>query len=134
MAAEAQNLDDLVASLAAESLRDVRNPYSPGNEGNELRARRLTEYLRDKRSASLILVGEAPGYLGAAISGIPFTSERQITGSGPAESTATIVHAALRDFGIASEVLLWNLFPLHPHRPGQPSSNRAPTAVEIGTV
>ncbi len=28
-------------------------------------------------------------------------------------------------------MLLWNLVPTHPHRPGEPSSNRPPTRAEI---
>jgi hypothetical protein len=28
-------------------------------------------------------------------------------------------------------VLLWNLVPTHPHRPGEPRSNRPPTRAEI---
>lgn len=87
-------------------------------------------YLRARRGASIVLVGEAAGYNGARVSGIAFTSERQLTGTGPAEISATIVHRTLAELGIVDDVLLWNLVPTHPHRPGVPFSNRRPTVAE----
>ena len=74
------------------------------------------------------MVAEAPGYRGTRVSGIPLTSERQLTGAGPAEATATIVHRVLVDLGCAGEVLLWNAVPTHP---GDASSNRRPTSGEV---
>jgi hypothetical protein len=77
------------------------------------------------------VVGEAAGYRGARVSGLPFTSERQLSGSGPAEATATIVQRTLAELELAEDVLLWNVVPTHPHRPGEPYSNRPPTSSEV---
>ena len=65
------------------------------------------------------------------MSGVPFTSERQLSGSGPAEASATIVQRVLAELCLERVVVLWNLVPTHPHRPDDPDSNRAPTRAEI---
>ena len=88
-------------------------------------------YLEARRAAEVVLVGEAAGYRGARVSGIPFTSERQLTGSGPAEATATIVHRVLAELGVEDEVLLWNVVPTHP---GSETSNRRPTRKEVAAA
>ena len=78
-----------------------------------------------------MLVGEAAGYRGARVSGLPFTSERQLTGRGPAEASATIVHRVLAELGVEEDVLLWNVVPTHPHQPDRPYTNRRPTRDEV---
>ena len=113
--------------LAAARIGRTFNQYAEGPRAGLLRER-LVAYLESRASASLVLVGEAPGYRGARVSGIPFTSERQLTGSGPAEATATIVHRVLARLGIEEDILLWNVVPTHP---GTETRNRMPTATEI---
>jgi uracil-DNA glycosylase len=113
-----------VERLAAARIGGTFNQYAD----SELRRVRLARYLHERRRTRVMLVGEAPGYRGARVSGIPFTSERQLSGTGPAEATATIVQRTLAELGLADELLLWNLVPTHP---GSKRSNRHPTRAEI---
>lgn len=115
---------ELVERLAEIEIGDTYNQY----RGSPLLRDRLVAYLAARAGAEIVLVGEAAGYRGARISGIPFTSERQLTGAGPAEATATIVHRVLAKLGVEDEVLLWNVVPTHP---GSEKSNRRPTRAEI---
>ena len=114
----------LVDELAAARIGTTYNQYAD----SELRRERLTRYLESRAEAPILLVGEAAGYRGACVSGLAFTSERQLTGSGPAEASATIVHRVLAELGLAEHVLLWNLVPTHP---GTATSNRPPRPAEI---
>jgi uracil-DNA glycosylase len=114
----------LVDELAGARIGATYNQYAH----SELCRDRLRAYLETRAAAPVLLVGEAAGYRGARVSGIPFTSERQLTGLGPAEATATIVHRVLAELGLTGRVLLWNLVPTHP---GTAASNRAPTSAEI---
>jgi uracil-DNA glycosylase len=116
-------VDRLVASLAAARIGATFNQYAD----SELLRGRLLAYLERRRSARILLVGEAAGYRGARVSGIAFTSERQLTGTGPAEATATIVHRVLDELTVEDQVLLWNVVPTHP---GTVTSNRPPTKAE----
>jgi uracil-DNA glycosylase len=109
------------------SVARIGATYNQYAESAFLRAR-LQTYLESHAHARVLLVGEAAGYRGARVSGIPFTSERQLTGRGPAEASATVVHRVLRELGIEHDVLLWNVVPTHP---GTASSNRTPTRGEI---
>ena len=115
---------DLVDRLAGTSIGATHNQYAR----SELCCTRLRDYLATRADAETILVGEAAGYRGARVSGIAFTSERQLTGAGPAEASATIVQRVLRELGVVDDVLLWNVVPTHP---GTATSNRRPTRAEV---
>jgi uracil-DNA glycosylase len=117
----------LISRLVSARIGQTTNFYREGR-GAAVRRDRLAAYLDARADAPLLLVGEAPGYRGARVSGIPFTSERQLIGSGPAEATATIVHRVLRELGLEEAVLLWNVVPTHP---GTSTSNRAPSRAEV---
>jgi uracil-DNA glycosylase len=93
-----------------------------------VRRERLRAHLAARVDAPILLVGEAPGYRGARVSGIPFTSERQLTGAGAAEATATIVQRTLVELGVEAQVLCWNVVPTHP---GTARGNRPPTRAEV---
>ena len=135
---------DFVRSLAGRPNNEACfNPYrDPGARHN------LEQYLSlvaSRPGRPVLLVGEALGYRGGRLTGIPFSSERllrdaphallrtlrgrvQIKGDS-SEATATLVWSALE--GRRRLPLFWNAFPFHPHRPGYPDSNRAPTAAEV---
>jgi len=114
-----------VERLASARVGATFNFYREG-DGAELRRARLRDYLERCEDSKLLLVGEAPGYRGARISGIPFTSERQLTGEGPAEATATIVRTVLDELDL--DALCWNVVPTHP---GSATSNRRPSRSEV---
>jgi uracil-DNA glycosylase len=118
---------DLVDRLARARIGATHNQYAD----SELRRARLCEHLSARADATFVLVGEAAGYRGARVSGVPFTSERQLSGTGPAEATATIVHLVLAELGVDDDVLLWNVVPTHP---GTASSNRRPTSAEVAAA
>jgi uracil-DNA glycosylase len=114
-----------VARVASAQIGTTFNFYREGVDA-DLRRARLCAYLVAHSGAPFLLVGEAAGYRGARISGIPFTSERQLTGRGPAEASATIVQHALAELEL--HVLCWNVVPTHP---GTETSNRRPSRAEV---
>jgi uracil-DNA glycosylase len=116
-----------IERLACARIGATYNFYRAGTRASLLCAR-LERYLDERREAPILLVAEAPGYRGTRVSGIPLTSERQLTGAGPAEATATVVHRVLAELGLVDDVLLWNVVPTHP---GDARSNRTPTRAEV---
>ena len=125
-------MERFVSRLASARIGATFNFYRDG-AGARLRRQRLRDYLESRIDAPLLLVGEAPGYRGARVSGLPFTSERQLTGRGPTEATATIVQRVLAELEL--DALCWNVVPriqaLRPRtaaRPGPRSSPLAPSS------
>lgn len=126
---------------------NVHNPWDYSRPENELRRKNLHAYLLKlaQLKPSIILIGEAPGYRGTLRSGVPFASEKLILSHSffadrsafdvenhlapAAEASSTIVWRTLDELDVYP--LIWATFPYHPHRPGNPASNRAPLPYEV---
>jgi hypothetical protein len=153
-AAHRRGLHAFFCLLASGVGPTVFNPWTERDELNDstlnspmARLQRLQSHLNVE--AARILLGEAAGYQGCHVSGIPFTSERMLmAGTVPrvscagrrlslrlrpwSEPSATAVWKTLHDLGIADDTILWNAYPWHPHLAGKPHSNRTPTRAERG--
>lgn len=131
----------------------LRNPYSDPRRRENLR---LYLTLMRRRRPRVLLVGRDPGHRGCALTGIPFTSEAiaargtlpsgerlacsgTVVGPGAgylipsdrppvSEVSASIVWEGIHRY-FQDPPLLWNALPFHPHRPGNPRSNRLPALV-----
>ncbi|TYL50500.1 uracil-DNA glycosylase [Agromyces mariniharenae] len=130
---------------------NAANMFDRSDPTNGVRRRNLTLYLEQlaERGATTLLVGEAPGYRGMRITGVPFTNTAILARGIPAfdllgtangyelpdplpavaaEPTATVMWSTLVELDFVP--VLWSACPLHPHRPGAPLTNRKPTASE----
>lgn len=141
--------------------RDYDRLHDSFEGAPKVRGTQLTAYLsRRLGKAKLVLVAEAPGYQGAKHSGIAMTSERILLGyasgvpghfalgelgrqtsrieihpKGRAEPTATLVWKQMMALGYApDDFVLWNAYPCHPHEPGNPLTNRAPTRQDMAAT
>jgi uracil-DNA glycosylase len=100
----------------------------------------------------LALIGEAPGYKGMRLTGVPWMSRRMLLEGIPAlemfgvergyqdvpepgferiksEQSGTIVWGTLAELGIVPFTL--GAFPFHPHELGKPLTNRTPRRTEV---
>jgi len=130
----------------------VHNPWGEVNPDLEIvaegfdaahvRRDNLVAYLLPRLGrAKVFVVAEAVGYQGGRFSGIAITCELERTSSptssllkgtqqkdGFNEPTDTVVWSAIIEKGINPyDTLLWNIFPFHPHKEGNPLTNRTPT-------
>jgi len=145
-----EQITNFVENLANYKVGDnVTNIYDYTNKNNGIRRENLKLYLHSsiQNKPKLLLVGEAPGYRGCCLTGIPFTSEYIIfkenfqlfsnnkykkTDEYPTcrkEPTATIMWGAFKEFNFYQP--LWNAFPFHPHKKDNLNSNRPPTSFEL---
>ena len=150
-------IDGFVDRLAVvETGPSCNNFFDDTEPGNAQRRGNLAIYLQEmlERSPKVLLVGEAPGFRGMRITGVPFTNRTMFEGPangfglfGPgrgyvlpadaagvaAEPTATVMWDVLAELDFLP--LLWSACPWHTHLPGRPLSNRTPNASEaaLGT-
>lgn len=137
-------IDEFIAELANQkNTATMNNPYLNADIADNLRVY-LTQMSKAK-GKRMLLVGEAPGYKGCKITGIPFTSGRifekvnhpflkkigrQLTFNKiESENTATIVWSYLSSKRRVP--LFWNSFPFHPHPKDNVNKNRAPSVEEV---
>jgi uracil-DNA glycosylase len=123
----------------------VFNPYTESLPFGNLQVY-LQWHLISK--ADILLVGEAPGYKGCRITGIPFTSGHILAHSSLytpyrtwfqytniancKENSASAVEELFQDDPeLLERCVMWNAFPFHPHVIDDPQSNRAPNALEL---
>lgn len=148
-----KKLKNFVEDLAAiEVAPNVYNQYSYKYKESSIRRNNLLIYLKQmyKLKPKIMLVGEAPGYRGSRLTGVPFTSEHLLVNNmeGLAlfgmdkgyrlaypkekllkEATATIIWNTLLQYDI--KALSWNAFPFHPHKKDDEESNRTPLKKEL---
>lgn len=121
----------------------LTNPYRHKALRNNLE--HYLNAISNQKGRRILLVGEALGYRGGRLTGIPFSSERLLReASHPflrrlapqlgltdetAEATASIVWEGLQCR--RNIPLFWNACPFHPHLKNKPHSNRMPRTAEI---
>ena len=140
-----------VASLQHLAFDHVFNPYADRCPVSDLEdAPRIRSELLGKmieaasaRALDALWIGRDFSYRGGRRTGLAFTDDayldehagrwglnvrRPVHGSMVKERSAGAVWNLLSR--IESNVFLWNVFPMHPHEPGNPFSNRAHSALE----
>lgn len=143
--------DDLNLSSTAED--NIEYLYAHSHDGDR-RWSNLVSYLNFmlKERPETLLVGEAPGYRGTSVTGVPFLSEGMIkerrinklrlpfTEYIPSsmydqasgfEATSSAMWSVLDAYCPQRLPLLWAVFPNHPHIGEDLLTNRKPTKNEI---
>lgn len=145
-------VSQFVKDLADLRFENAFNPYSDhcgmhdAARGAAIRRQNLRiviEAALSRRGASLWVARDL-GYRGGRRTGLPLTDEAHLSvcasimrsrpllratiGPLVAERTAAVVWRTLQAIG--QPVMLWNVFPLHPHGAGDPMSNRCHSRLE----
>lgn len=146
------SIDAFVERLAASHAGpNSVNSFDHSQRDNAIRRKNLARYLEQlaERRPTTLLLGEAPSYRGMRITGVPFTNTTILQRGVPqfgmlgtangyavpedassvaAEPTATVMWNTLVELDFLP--VLWSAYPLHPHKPGNPLSNRTPSVAE----
>jgi hypothetical protein len=142
---------EFVAALSGLSFENTFNPYTNRClihdkwEAPQWRANALIGMLGAavQREVHSIWIGRDLGYRGGRRTGLALTDDMHLTahaqrwglsiqrptmGLPVPERTAGVIWSVLQETDVS--IFLWNVFPLHPHEPGKPLSNRAHTSRE----
>ena len=142
---------EFVTSLQGLKFENAFNPYSDRCSVHDVsdaparRARALRGMLEVAADSEIdaLWIGRDLGYRGGRRTGLALTDdvhltvhasrwnisvERATAGTVVAERTAAVIWSMLAS--VTAHVFLWNVFPLHPHEPGNPFTNRAHRPVE----
>lgn len=144
--------DQFVRALASTHLPAVFNPWGELCEIHDLkdaaetRRGNFAKFLRASLDGGVktMWIARDLGYRGGRRTGIPLTDEVHLRSCGAllggvdldrategpvvAERTAAVIWRVLSRIG--EPVMLWNVFPFHPHVDGDPMSNRCHTRQE----
>ncbi len=121
--------------------------YDRKSGEGRIRRHNLGLYLNQMKNLNpeILILGEAPGYKGCRLTGVPFTSEK-ILRTHPfflegdyqfinpedhlmSEQSATIIWNELNKVKI--KPLIWNIFPFHPFKGSEVMTNRTPDEEEL---
>jgi hypothetical protein len=145
------NPRDFVNALCDLDFENVFNPYSSHCSVHDLpnaaklRKLALLEMLNEasQREIDSLWIGRDLGYRGGRRTGVALTDDvhlnayasrwgisikRPTKGLPVGERTAAVIWSVLAL--IETPVVLWNVFPLHPHESGEPFSNRSHNSCE----
>lgn len=144
-------LHSFVERIAAEQFDHCFNPYAdrcPVHDSVDApnrRAKTLSRLVARAEACEVdaIWIGRDLGYRGGRRTGLALTDDihiaehlarwgltakRPTVGEAVSERTAAVIWQMLSQTQL--NVFLWNVFPLHPHEPGNPFSNRQHNASE----
>lgn len=145
---------EFVESLRKLEFENTFNPYSNRcavyDLDNASQRRTLTLLcmleIATERGIDSLWIGRDLGYRGGRRTGLAFTDDvhvqahakrwglsmnRSTKGEEVAERTAAVIWRVLSQ--VRASIFLWNVFPLHPHEPGIPFSNRTHNSQERRT-
>src|SRR3954452_4538623 len=106
-----------------------------------LRERNLRRYLQ-RPHAPILLLGEAPGWRGMTVTGVPFTSVREVEAGvlpglelpavpqAPWEASSRVFWETMQQWR-GPLPLSWPVYPHHPFVDGRPLTNRTPRSSEV---